>query len=215
MSLAHSTPLLLIGTGGHAKVVIELFRASDRYCPAGLIAQDLTSTSLLGVPVIGTDADLSRLQASGLAHAFVAIGDNQRRLSLGNKLEASGFTIVSAISPAAIVSPSSRLGFGIAVMSGAIINADAQIDNFAIINTGASVDHDCRIGESAHLAPGSAIAGSVTIGRLAFMGIGSTAVPGISIGEFAIVGAGACVLHDIPARATAWGVPARIVRDAG
>ena len=212
MRLAHSTPVLLIGTGGHAKVVIELFRASDRYNPAALIAQDLSSISLLGVPIVGTDADLPRLRASGLAHAFVAIGDNQRRLTMGNKLEGFGFTIVNAIGPAAIISPSVRLGFGIAVMSGAIVNADAQIDNFAIINTGASVDHDCRIGEGAHLGPGSAIAGNVTIGRLAFMGIGSNAIPGTRVGESAIVGAGACVLHDIPAGATAWGVPARIVR---
>lgn len=212
MNLVQSTPVLLVGAGGHAKVVIELFRASDRYTPAGLIAQDSTSISLLGVPILGCDADLPRLRASGLTHVFVAIGDNQRRLSMGYQLADMGFSIVNAISPAAIVSPSVRLGFGIAIMSGGIVNAEAQIGNFAIVNTGASVDHDCRIGEGAHLAPATALAGNVTAERLAFMGVGSTAVPGVRIGESAIVGAGACVLHDIPAGATAWGVPARIMR---
>lgn len=131
---------------------------------------------------------------------------------MGYQLADMGFSIVNAISPAAIVSPSVRLGFGIAIMSGGIVNAEAQIGNFAIVNTGASVDHDCRIGEGAHLAPATALAGNVTAERLAFMGVGSTAVPGVRIGESAIVGAGACVLHDIPAGATAWGVPARIMR---
>jgi UDP-perosamine 4-acetyltransferase len=166
---------------------------------------------LLDVPVIGTDADLARLRAAGIDKAFVAIGDNNTRLTIGQRLEQLGFEIVNAISPAAVVSPSARLGHGIAIMAGAIINAASNIGNYAVINTRASIDHDGSIGAGAHIAPGVTLAGNVTIGRAAFLGVGTNVIPAISIGECAILGAGSCVVRNIPAHALARGVPAEIV----
>lgn len=104
------------------------------------------------------------------------------------------------------------MGDGIAVMAGAVINAEARIDDFSIINTHASVDHDCWIGEGAHVCPGSTLAGNVRVGSLAFIGAGATVIPGTTIGQDATIGAGACVLRDVPDGASAWGVPARIMR---
>jgi UDP-perosamine 4-acetyltransferase len=208
-----SSPLLLIGAGVHAKVVIELLRAAGEHEIVGLVDLDLDAPPVLGVSVVATDADLSRLHQKGIKHAFVGIGDNQRRLQMGRYLREIGFEIANAVSPAAVVSVSARLGRGIAVMAGVVINADSRIDDFAIINTHASVDHDCWVAEGAHVAPGSTLAGNVKIGRLALIGAGATAIPGISIGENAIVGAGACVIRDIPAAARAWGVPAKIMRN--
>jgi UDP-perosamine 4-acetyltransferase len=54
-----------------------------------------------------------------------------------------------------MVSPSVRLGAGVAIMAGAVINAEGRIEDLAIINTGAVIDHDAWIGEAAHVAPGS------------------------------------------------------------
>ena len=211
--LPPSSPVLLLGRGGHAKVVIELLRATPEYVPVGLVVQKKSSGSVLGVPIVATDRDLLSLRKSGLSWAFVALGDNERRLKMGRELERIGFGIINAISPKAVISPSARLGHGVAIMAGAVINADAQIDDFAIINTGASIDHDCHIGEGCHIAPGCAIAGNVMIGRLAFLGIGSNAIPGTVIGERATIGAGACVMRNIPSGSTAWGIPARVMRD--
>jgi UDP-perosamine 4-acetyltransferase len=202
--------VLIVGAGGHAKVVIELLQAQGRRV-GGLVDADASPRQVLGVPVVGTDADLSRLYSPSLNLAFVAIGDNQTRLMLGRHVQSIGFQLVNAISPAAVVSPSCRLGAGIAVMAGAIINADAEICDFAIINTGASIDHDCIVGEASHIGPGATIAGCVTIGRQAFLGVGSHVIPQLSIGDGALIGAGSCVVRNIPAYAVARGVPARIV----
>jgi UDP-perosamine 4-acetyltransferase len=207
-----SSPLLLVGAGGHAKVVIELVRAAGTHEVVGLIDRDLEGSPILGVPILGTDVDLPRFRHEGINHAFVGIGNNQRRLQMGRYLQQIGFEIINAISPAAVISVSVKLGRGIAVMAGAVINAEARIDDFAIINTRASVDHDCWVGEGAHLAPGSTLAGNVRIGTLAFVGAGASIIPGKNIGENAVVGAGACVIRDVPNGASAWGVPARIVR---
>jgi UDP-perosamine 4-acetyltransferase len=205
-------PLLIIGAGGHAKVVIELIRAENRYRIAGLLERSNQVGSLLGIPVIGTDLDLSRLRSSGISHAFVAIGDNELRLSIGRKLTEQAFETVNAISPAAIVSPSARLGRGIAIMGGVVVSADAKIDDFVIVNTNSSIDHDCHIEEAAHIAPGCALAGSVRIGRLTFLGTGTNVIPQIVVGQRVLVGAGSCVIDNVPDDTCVHGVPAKIIR---
>jgi UDP-perosamine 4-acetyltransferase len=209
--VSDSEPVIVIGAGGHAKVVIELIVASAKYRIVGLIDK-VKSGVTLGVPVIGTDDDLPRLRQSGIERAFVAVGDNRRRLTIGRELQKIGFEMVNAISPTAVISSSAGLGAGIAIMSAAVVNADCRIEDFAIVNTGAIVDHDGQIGEASHIGPGCALAGTIKVGRLAFLGAGTTVIPGISIGEGAIVGAGACLIRDLPPRVLAVGVPAKILK---
>jgi len=209
--MQNQSSVFIVGTGGHAKVVIELFRAEGRYQIAGLIDNDPASRSLLGIQVIGTDSDFERLHARGMDKAFVAIGDNKTRLKIGHELERLGFDIVNAISPTAVISPTTRLGHGIAIMAGVIINAETRIDDYAVINTRASIDHDGSIGAGAHIGPGVTLAGNVKVGALAFLGVGTHVIPTVSIGEGAIIGAGSCVVRSIPPRALARGVPARVV----
>lgn len=210
MASQESSTLLIVGAGGHAKVVIELFQAAGQYKIAGLINKNV-SCPVLGLPVIGTDHDLESLWYKGIRFAFVAIGNNTRRLEIGRRLQNVGFEIANAISPAAVISTSANLGCGIAIMAGAVINADTHVGDFAVANTNCSIDHDCVVGDGAHVAPGCTIAGNVKIGRLACVGAGTTVIPGVNIGERASIGAGSCVLRDIPNNARAWGVPARVV----
>jgi UDP-perosamine 4-acetyltransferase len=202
-------PVIIIGAGGHAKVVIELFRAEGRYRPVGCTDADAGMKSVLGVPVLGSDDLLPELLGQGIRHAFVALGGNGLRRKVGRKAETLGFELVNAVSPRAAMSPTARLGRGVAVMAGAVINADTVIGDLSIINTNASIDHDCVIGEAVHVAPGCALAGGVRVGALAFLGVGTAVIPGIAIGEGAIVGAGAAVVRDIPEKTVAVGVPAR------
>ena len=45
-----------------------------------------------------------------------------------------------------------------------------------------------------------------------WIGIGAVILPGVTIGEGAVIGAMSLVTKDIPARAIATGVPARVVK---
>ena len=202
--------VVIIGSGGHAKVVIELVRAEGKYQIKGCTGLGESGFVLGDVPILGNDSVLPAMLANGAKKAFVAIGDNHLRLRLLAQVSEMGFELINAVSPNAVVSPSATLGRGIAIMAGAIINASAQIGDGAIINTNAGVDHDCRIGSGAHIGPGSALAGNVEIGCASFLGAGTCVVPGVRIGSRAIVGAGSVVVRDIPDDVTAMGVPARI-----
>ena len=198
---------VIIGGGGHAKVVIEVMRATGEFDPIACVAADAPD-QLLGVPVMGDDSCLTALLGSGIVHAFVAIGNNHRRALLIEKARKLGFQIVTVVSPAAIISPSARLGEGVVIMPGAHIGTEAIIGDGTIINSNSNVDHDCVIEENCHLAPGGTLAGGVTIRSKTFLGTGVSVIPYIQIGARTTVGAGSVVIRDVPDDMTTFGVPA-------
>lgn len=206
------SPVVIVGAGGHAKVIIDILQENDEFALVGCTTPEKGQSTILGLPVLGTDEVLPELFHSGVKLAFVALGGNRARLSLSEQLMNMGFGLINVISRRATVSRYVRLGAGIAVMPGAVVNVDTEIGNGAIINTGATVDHDCHIGRCAHIAPGTNLAGKVTIGEGAFVGVGSRVIPGCTVGPWSVVGAGAVVVRDLPGFVTAVGVPARVSR---
>lgn len=200
--------IIVIGASGHAKVCIEILQAMGHRVAYCVEATDGPSTCV-GIPVLKGDAHLPDLRNRGYSQVFVAIGANRVRQRLANTAVSLGYSLVNAVSPLSIISPSAQLGKGVAVMAGAIVNAETIIDDLAIINTGACVDHDCRIGKAAHIAPQCGLAGNVTVGAASFLGIGCKVIPEVTIGENVTIGAGAVVVSDIANETLAVGVPAK------
>ncbi|MUT68734.1 acetyltransferase [Paenibacillus sp. NEAU-GSW1] len=211
--MLHSLPnkTVIIGAGGHAKVIIDILRADPHVELIGCIGQS-DGSDVLGLQVIGGDEQLPLLREQGVNHAFIAVGNNARRLALAELAESIGFELINAVSPHAYVASSALLGRGVAVMPGAIIQPDTVIGSCSIINTGATVDHDGVIGESCHIAPGCTLSGCVTVGDLSFLGTGAKVIDGMNIGKSCMVGAGSVVIRNIPDYALAVGVPAIIKR---
>lgn len=213
--------IVVIGGGGHAKVIIEILQAAgwsvkgfcDPSWPAGECFGD--------VPCLGDDSVLPEVFSKGVRHAIVALGDNNLRSRIAHKVCSQGFILGNAIHPSAQISPSVTLGRGIAIMAGAVINAATVIGDNSVINTGATVDHDCRIGQGTHIAPGSHLAGFVTVGERVLIGVGSVVGRGrpIFIGDGAIVGSGSVVIRDVPSSLTVVGNPASaldsLIADSG
>ena len=200
--------IVIVGAGGHAKVCIELLHAMQRPL-ACCIGGDESEDFCLDVPVLRGNAHLARLRDEGFDEAFIAIGSNAVRQKLAGQARALGFRLVNAISPNACVSPTARLGQGIAVMAGAVINASATLADLVIINTLASVDHDGDIGKAAHIAPHCALAGNVKLGERSFLGVGSKVIPGIEIGRDVLAGAGSVIVANVQEGARIKGVPAK------
>jgi UDP-perosamine 4-acetyltransferase len=154
------------------------------------------------------------LRAAGVETAIVALGDNRLRARLAQEVIALGFALDSAVHPGAQVSPTARLGQGVAIMAGAILNAATTLGDGSIVNTGASVDHDNRIGRFVHVAPGAHLAGYVTVEDGALIGVGATVGRGrpLRIGAGAVVGAGSVVIGDVLPGVVVAGNPARPLR---
>ncbi len=203
--------LVVVGAGGHAKVVIATARAAG-WDVAAVHDDDPArwGTALLGIPVTGPCADALGDPAQT---CVLAIGHNATRRRLGT---AASCRFATVVHPAAVVHESVTLGPGTVVFAGAIVQPDTRIGAHGIVNTGASVDHDCTLGEAVHIAPGARLAGGVRVGDEVFIGIGASVTPNRSIGARTIVGAGAVVVSALPADIVAVGVPAREqIRRAG
>lgn len=203
--------LIVFGSGGHAKVVIEAVLANkpDREI---IILDDASTTrnrSIFGIPVSGGRNSLESLRGHAVA---LAIGDNHARAELVAWLITNRHRLQTVIHPTAVIGRSVQLGEGTFLGAGAISIADAQIGAAAIINTGATVDHDCVIGEAAHIGPGAHLCGGVRIGARTLIGVGASIRPGIVICDDVVVGAGSVVVKDIPQAGTFAGNPARLVR---
>lgn len=198
-------PLVVVGAGGHAKVVVATARAAGWQVAAVVDdAQERWGGELLGVAISGPTR---RVLDDASAHVVLAIGDNAARRKLASGARCR---FASVVHPSAVVDLTVSLGAGSVVFAGAVIQPDTAIGGHAIVNTGASIDHDCVLGEAVHVAPGTRLAGNVTLGDEVFLGIGAVVVPGIAIGARTTVGAGAAVVTDLPPDVVAVGVPARV-----
>lgn len=203
--------LVVFGSGGHAKVVVEAVRARtpDRTIVILDDSPAAEGRQLLGIAVAGGRALLSdRFESAPVA---LAIGDNAARSALMRSLLAGGRVLETIIHPAATVGATVSIGAGAFVAAGAIVIADARIGAGAIINTAASVDHDCDIREAAHIAPGVRLCGNVTVGARTVVGVGSAVRPGITIGPDLVIGAGSVVVCDLDEPGTFAGNPARML----
>jgi sugar O-acyltransferase (sialic acid O-acetyltransferase NeuD family) len=207
--------VLLIGAGGHGKVVLDILRASGAHRPIGFLDADpaLTGTTVSGLPVLGPVHHLSKIrQQTKAREAIVAIGDNRARRSYAQHVIDEGIELINAIHPTANISTSALIGRNVVIASGAIVCAEARVADSVILNTGCIVDHECEIEEAAHICPAAALAGRVRVEAGAFVGLGAKVIPCMTIGRHATIGAGAVVIRDIPAHATAVGVPAKVVK---
>ena len=199
------TQILLVGAGGHAAACIDVIEQHGRYKIAGLIGtQAETGGSVLGYPIVATDAELESLRSRYEA-AFIAIGhikSAELRVRVFDRLQALGYTLPTIVSPRAWVSPHAAVGEGTIVMHGAIVNARARVGRNCILNSQSLVEHDSRIADHCHVATAAVVNGDVTIDAGTFVGSRSSIRQGTRIGARCVIGMGQVVLTDCPDDAT-------------
>jgi len=208
--------LLILGAGGHAKVVAETALTSGQYAKVAFLDDRCSgpnqSSSVLGFPVLGPLAlALEPAHREQFSSAAVAFGNATARLNWIEQLDAAGYVLPVLIHPTAWVSPSAQIASGSVVFAQAAVQALASIGDGSILNTGCSVDHDAQLAGGVHICPGARLAGEVQVGARTWIGIGASVIQRVRIGADVTVGAGAVVVRDLPDGVTAVGVPALIL----
>lgn len=205
--------IVLLGGGGHARVLIDLIRLSGKYEIAGILDTQIEKgTLILNVPVLGDDDLLAGLYKKGITNACIGIGStrgNSRRGELYKKVKEEGLAVPYLVHQRSIVPESIKISEGVQIIAGVIIQTGSSIGKNTIINTGAIIEHDCIIGRNVHICPGVVICGSSTVGDNSFVGAGAIVKQEMKIGRGTTVGAGALVINDLPDGVTVKGVPAR------
>lgn len=195
--------LIIIGAGGHGKVVtdIALKNGYTNIC----FLDDHATGDCMGFPIIGTGADIERLN-DGNTDFIIAIGNNKVREMIADRYDINWVTLVH---PSAQVAVNVSVGLGTVIMAGAMVNPCAVIGKHCIINTGSIVEHDNVIEDYVHISPGAALGGTVRVKTLTHVGIGAAVKNNITICDRCVIGAGAVVVKDITKQGTYIGVPAK------
>ncbi len=208
--------VIIVGSSGHSKVIIDIFEKEKKYQIVGLLDDfRKIGEETLGYKVIGKVKDLPDLLSKNPnCKIFIAIGDNWNRKKVIDKIVDSipNIDFVTAIHPSAQIGKNVQIGNGTAIMAGAIINSETIIGNFVILNTKSSIDHDCQMLNFSSLAPNATTGSNVLIGEFSAISIGAIIKERISIGTHSIIGAGALLLKNCGDNLIMYGVPAKEIR---
>lgn len=208
-------PLVLLGAGGHARVLAALAYASG-YSMIGVCDPTLAMNGITrweGLDVLGDDSALDRMPPERVA---LVLGIGQ--LATGKLRErthtlwrARGYDFPPLVHPSAWVAPGVLLCDGVQVMAGVIVQPGCAIGENSIVNTRAGIDHDCIVGRNVHVAPGATLCGNVTVEEGAFIGSGATVIQGLCVGARAVVGAGVTLVKSVKPESITIGAENRLM----
>jgi sugar O-acyltransferase (sialic acid O-acetyltransferase NeuD family) len=205
-------PVILIGAGGHAGVLLNILRLHQRQVLFATDADPEARTKGLdGLDVQGGD-DLIGQHSPDRVELVNGIGSAQvprARRDVFIRFRERGYRFASVIHPSAVVEMSASLGEGVQIMAGAVIQHKVILGDNCLVNSCSSIDHDCVVGSHVHVAPGATVCGGVTIGEMTHVGAGSTIIQGVEVGRSALIGAGSLVRGLVGHGSIVMGVPAR------
>ena len=208
-----SVDVVVIGAGGHSKIVIDILLEDPTVKILGLLddSPDAQGKEIMGFPVVGIVEEMDKLFPKTTGY-IISIGNNSVRRKISKILKNRGYEHINAISKSAMISKHASIGKGVIINPGAAIHPDATIEDDVVIGMNATISHDSIVKAGVHLSPGVHITGNVTVGEQADLGAGVVVIPGKIIGRDTIVGAGAVVTKDLAEGIVAVGAPAREIK---
>lgn len=206
--MSGSERLMVIGGGGHGRVVAEAAQLGGRF--ERVVVIDEKALPNWPLPSVDCFANEQELGALPKEWSFVvAIGHAPTRRRLFASYSQAGFRPARVLHPGALVSPSADVEEGAVILAGAVVSTLARIGRGAIVNHNAVVEHDCQVGAFAHIGPGSVIAGGSTLGQESFLGACGSIRHGVVVEAGITIGNGAAVTCSLDEPGTYMGVPAR------
>lgn len=156
--------IVIIGAGGHGKVVCDSILAQNKFEVIGFVDTTLEIGKVVSgnIKIIETQNNISNLK--GVAEYYiVAIGNNEVREKIAGEAK-SFLKPATIIHPSAIIGSNVTIGEATVVLANSVINASSSIGNNSIINTGNIIDHDCKIGNNVRLSIGTLVGSNSEIG---------------------------------------------------
>ena len=191
-----SKKVIVIGAGGHSKVIADIIQKSGDILVGYL--DDAQSD------VLGKVRDCVKYPD---CYFVIAIGNNHVRKNISQQY--SNIKYYTAVHPSAVIGADVTIGEGTVVMANAVVNPSTSIGKHCIINTGTIVEHDNKISDYVHLSPRAVLCGTVVVGECCHIGAGVSVKNNITIGKDITVGVGAAVVHNLENAGIYVGIPAR------
>jgi len=206
--------VIIIGSGGHAKVLIDIIQKSKKYDIAGYVDFE-DHGKIFGIKYLGADNCLRDIYNGGVNKAVLGIGQvnvTKKRDEIVGRLKRLGFFFPAIISRNAIINQEVSIGEGVQILDGVVVNCSSIIGDFAIINTKATIEHDCKIGNFCHIGTGAILSGGVAIGDFSMIGSNAVVVQYKKIVSECFIGSGGVVINDMSEKGIYVGNPVRKIK---
>jgi len=215
---ASQTDLLIIGSGGLTREVLELVGATNereqRWRVVGILDDDRAKHgSVVGghavhgpTEMIADFPDARVVICTGSPRSYTS------RANLATRFDLPIERYATLVHPSAALATSTRVGAGSIVLAGVVTTADVRIGVHVVVMPAAVMTHDDVLGDFATVAAGVRLSGNVEVGAGAYLGAGVLIRENVVIGERALIGMGSVVLADVPAGEVWVGSPARRLR---
>ncbi len=152
--------LLILGAGSHGHAVYEI---ADRLGIFQKIA--FLDDNVIGNDIVGRIEDVLDYRKE-YPLCFVAIGNNERRKELAEKVIRAGFITPRLISSETAVARGATIGQGTIVMPQATINAGAKIGDFCIIASNSLIGFNATVESYVHCDCASVVMKDCTVPTL-------------------------------------------------
>lgn len=209
--------IAIFGVGGFGREVLALIKDINKVAPTyniiGFFDDGYEKGVMVnGYPNLGKSEDLNKWETP--ISLAVSIGNPVIKKRILDKITNPLVDYPTLIHPLAWIGDKEfvEIGKGCIICAGTLITTNIKIEDFAILNLGCTVGHDSIIKKYSAFMPSVNISGEVTIGEGVYVGTGAKIINQLNIGNYTIVGAGAVVSKTLPAKCTAVGVPAKVIK---
>jgi sugar O-acyltransferase (sialic acid O-acetyltransferase NeuD family) len=203
---------VILGTGGHSRVVLSILASMQSCHSVSLVelGSPRTMERIMGNKVSLNHKDLQKFAGREDIDIFLAIGDNKVRKHWWEIVKNLRLPMPNLVSPHALIDKSAVMGESNVVCARAFVGPQATIGNNNLINTAAIIEHEANIGDHCSLGPSSSISGRSRLGDLCFVGTGAIVIDGISTTSRTVIGAGAVLVKSVTTEGGIYvGVPAK------
>lgn len=209
--------LLIIGTGQHARMLIELIEEQNKYSIVGLISKKKEKKKIYNYPILCSDKYLKKFlkENKDVKNYALGIGDNNGGMVERNKIITKFDKIlnpVNIISPRALISKHATIGKGNIIEAFAKIMNGVKVGNHCMIESYTAVNHDQVIGSNTFIGNNVSMAGK-KIGKNCIIGDGATIGYKVIIGSNCIVNQGSVINTNLKNNVIAYGQPLKIIKN--
>ena len=156
--------LIIIGAGGHGKVIADTLSELSEFRLIGFIDDQVAAGTEVhaGVTCLGNVEEIlsGRVEADNYV---VGIGNNSVRKKIHSELERMHLRLASIVHPRAILAPSVSVEQGVVVLQGAVVSTLCVLEKGCIVDAGSIVNHETKIGAFSHLSVGTVVCNNVTV----------------------------------------------------
>ena len=206
--------IIIIGGGGHAKVLIDLIDKSNKFQIVGIVDPKKNKNEKInGIKVLGNDNVLPKYQKKGVKFLALGVGADAHKLKnrvlIWEKLRKQGFKFPALIHKNTIISKNTEIGEGAQIFCYSVVNSGASIGANVVLNTNSIIEHGCKISDNVFTGSRVTICGDVKVERNSFIGANVCILPKVQIKKNVVIAAGSVVINNIGKNKKIKGVPAK------